>query len=1077
MRRSVRCPVRRAKWAIRSGLFDIEQLVAPGQVAAQPLLPSQRYHPAPGELAPGDVRLPWSDDAGGADAGTAPGAGDNGLAQPAPVIGALARRLGAQVPGRLVTSAKSWLSHAAVDRLAPILPWGAPAEVPKVSPVAACASYLAHVRAAWNARHPEAPLEAQDLVLTLPASFDDVARALTLQAAADAGLPTVRLLEEPQAAFYDWLHRHRDTLATELAPSHRVLVCDVGGGTTDLSLVDVSLPGDGAAPVLTRVGVGNHLMLGGDNMDLALAHLAETRLGGGAVTAAGGGLGTAAATGGAAPAGTAGPAATGGAAPAGTVAPARLTSAALAQLTERCRAAKETLLAAGAPDRATVTLLASGSRLVGGARSVELTRDEVERVVVDGFFPSVPLDAAVQRARSGLVAWGLPYAADAAVTRHLAAFLRTQGGALPDTLLLNGGVFRAAALARRLRDTLADWRGAPLRLLHNADPDVAVARGAVAYALSLAGGRPRIGGGSARSYFLLLDEVAPARGAGAQTGAATVAATGASDGAVAGAVAGATTAVASGPSPGAASTAPLPPTPTPTPTRRAVCVLPRGTEPGPEIRLADRSFALRLGQPVRFHLVSATADPGGRPPQAGDLVTLDGDGSSDGFVPLPPVATVVRAHGGRRSPGPNAAAPGSATGERARGPANAAQEVRVQLATTLTEVGTLQMHCVAADDPSRRWLLEFQLRGHEAGADDGEAPSGASAATPAAVPAATWAEAVEAIERVFGARGLTKTPGHPKASFPPRGAGRAQPGPGGSEKVDPKEVKQLRARLERLLGSRERWPAPLLRALYDALWQRARGRRRSAEHERLWLNLAGYCLRPGFGDPLDAWRIEQLWPAFEAGVQHAADAQVASEWWTLWRRVAGGLPEDAQLRLLDDFAQNLEASERGGKRPASVVRGGVDDMLRLGAALERVPASHKAEIGDWLLDRLAGPPSPHDALTLWALGRLGARQPFHGSAHGVVPPETVQPWLERVLALDWKRHEGAAFAAAHLARLTGDRARDLPAELRAAVIARLTAAHAAPSWIAMVREVVALDDASARQVFGESLPPGLRLVD
>ena len=436
-------------------LFDIEQLVAPGEVAARPLLPSVRYHAAPGELDAGALQLPWP-------AEPEPGAATV-------VFGQLARKLGAQVPGRLVASAKSWLSHAAVDRLAPILPWGAPDDVPKVSPVEASASYLRYVRAAWNARFPDSPLEQQELVLTVPASFDEGARALTLSAARQAGLPRVRLLEEPQAVFYDWLLRHRQQLAEALAQTRRVLVCDVGGGTTDLSLIEVEWA-DGQ-PQLTRIGVGNHLMLGGDNMDLALAHAVESRMGG-----------------------------TGGA-PA-----APLSASRLAQLMDRCRAAKELLLAADAPEQAPVTLLGGGARLIGGSRSVMLAREEVEQLIVDGFFPQVDADAQVRQARSGIVAFGLPYARDAAITRHIADFLRQHGPHMPDTLLLNGGVFRADALVRRLAQTLGDWRGEPLRLLHNDNPDVAVARGAVAYALSQKGQAPRIGGGSARSYFLRLDD-------------------------------------------------------------------------------------------------------------------------------------------------------------------------------------------------------------------------------------------------------------------------------------------------------------------------------------------------------------------------------------------------------------------------------------------------------------------------------------------------------------------------------------------------------------------------------------------
>ena len=261
-------------------LFEIDQLTAPGEIGAAPLLPSLRYHPAQGELADGDLQLPWH-------------ANDvAGLSQV--VIGRLARKLGAQVPGRLVASAKSWLSHPHVDRMAAILPWGAEADVAKVSPVAASASYLAHLRHAWNTRFLAHPLENQHIVLTIPASFDEGARALTLEAARMAGLPKLRLLEEPQAAFYDWLYRQRATLAQDLADTRLLLVCDVGGGTTDFSLMQIGPSGDAdGQPAISRIGVGNHLILGGDNMDLALAHLAESRM---AASAAGASAGTGAAS-------------------------------------------------------------------------------------------------------------------------------------------------------------------------------------------------------------------------------------------------------------------------------------------------------------------------------------------------------------------------------------------------------------------------------------------------------------------------------------------------------------------------------------------------------------------------------------------------------------------------------------------------------------------------------------------------------------------------------------------------------------------------------------------------------------
>ncbi|MBY0556400.1 MAG: hsp70 family protein [Burkholderiaceae bacterium] len=939
-------------------LFDIEQLTAPGEIGSATLLPSLRYHPAEGELADGALQLPWrSEDVAGL---------------PQVVLGKLARRLGAQVPGRLVASAKSWLSHPQVDRTAPILPWGADADVAKVSPVAASASYLAYLRSAWNTRFPGLPLEQQHLILTIPASFDEAARALTLQAARQAGLPQLRLLEEPQAAFYDWLYRQRASLASDLASTRLVLVCDVGGGTTDFSLMKVAL--NDSQPAIERIGVGNHLILGGDNMDLALAHLVESRLQGADGT--------------------------------------RLSASRLAQLAERCRAAKELLLAADAPEHTSVTLLGSGSKLIGASRSAQLTRAEVAAMVVDGFFPRNPEREPARRGRAALTEFGLPYASDAAITRHLAGFLRQHAAAaraalgldtsdtsvpVPDTLLLNGGVFHADALATRLTEVLGQWRGAPVTVLHTDNPDVAVARGGVAYALGQAGHAPVIGGGSPRSYYLLLD-------AGAR----------------------------------------------PDQPRRAVCLLPRGSAENRELLLAERSFALRLGRPVRFHLASSSGAE--HTPQAGQLVDL----APDDYVELPPIATVLR---DTRS--------------------DKRKEITVQLATTLSEVGTLEVHCVATDS-AQRWLLEFQLRadsGKVDGSDTnddtnstGSTGSNHDSAAQFALPAGVEL-ALEKIDRIFGTR---------------------------AQQVEFKEVRQLRAQLETLLGSRASWPTPLLRHLFDALLARAKGRRRSADHERVWLNLSGYCLRPGFGYTLDAWRIEQLWAMYDGGIQHHKDAQACAEWWTLWRRVAGGLDVAMQLRVLDDFAFNVQADEgERGRRPVTLVNGSEEDMLRLGASLERIPGNYKAEIGAWMMGRLqalrrsgakrsaigsrcatqeAAKAEAVLARFLWGISRVGARQPFHGSAHDVVETAIVTEWLAQILELDWKKLEAAAYAAAHLARMTGDRTRDIDATLRAEILRRLSGIGAPASWSAMVREVVQLDQADEQRLLGDALPPGLKLI-
>jgi len=903
-------------------LFAIPQAVGPGEVAARELLPSVRYHPAPGELGAGDLTT----------------ASPSSATEVPAVLGEYARALGAQVPGRLVSSAKSWLSHPGVDRTAAILPWGAPDDVPKVSPVTASASYLAHVRATWDAAFPDALLAEQDLVLTVPASFDEGARSLTLAAAEQAGLGRLRLLEEPQAAFHDWLFRHRADLNQALGTARLVLVCDVGGGTTDLTLIQVARDAQGQ-PQLTRIGVGDHLMLGGDNMDLALAHLVERQM----------------------------------------AQRTPLSAARLAQLVQRCRIAKEQLLSDSSPEDVTVTLLGGGAQLIGGAQSVKLHRDEVLPLLVDGFLPRCSLDDRPRQRRAGIVEFGLPYPADAAITRHLAAFLSQHAKtsqqalgdpehdnsasgastplAVPDTLLLNGGVFRAPALAQRLADTVSDWAGRPVHVLHNDAPDVAVARGAVAYALVRSERVPElgrgIGGGSARSYMLVLDDT-----------------------------------------PGQ---------------RQGICVLPRGTPEDSELVLPDRTFALRLGQAVRFHLVSSVADT---PWQAGELVTLN----DERFVRLPAITTVLPLPAGQR-----------------------ALDVQVQLSATMTEVGTLEVHCTRIDDPSQRWRLAFELRG--------QASTASSEATDTGAPVhPRLPDAVQLIDQVFGTQ---------------------------AQAVDAKTVRQLRTRLERLLGARETWDLPLLRALFDALWARMRRRRRSAEHERVWLNLTGYCLRPGLGAPLDSWRIEQIWPLFAQGIQYTQDSNNWSEWWTLWRRAAGGLDAAQQLQLLEVVGEHLMSIQHA-RRDKDPLQNSYDDMVRLVASLERVPAAYRVEVGNWLVQRLQKTgDKPH---TWWAVGRLGARVSLYGNAENVVPPETASVWLQALLDLDWRTVDHAAFAATTLARMSGDRARDLPAPSRDTVIQRLQAMRAPTSWSAMVREVVELDEADQKRSFGEALPVGLRLL-
>lgn len=448
-------------------LLQVPQLIAPGEVAERPLLPSFTYLPAPGELSEGDRTLPWG--------------------SPVHVVGEAARRLGAKVPGRLVASAKSWVCHGGVNRRAPILPWNSPDDEPHVSPFEAQVGYLAHLRQAWEARHPDAPLCEQDVVVTVPASFDEGARTLTTDAAEAAGLGAVRLLEEPQAAFYDYLGVHAGALDPRLQPeigrAKLVLVVDVGGGTTDLTLLRVlpGHPGDGdeGRPRIERIAVGGHLMLGGDNMDAALATYALQK--------------------------------------AGIERPSDATI--WSGIVQSARQAKERLLGPDAPEQAVISYVGRGSRLVGSTRSITLDREEAQAVLLDGFLPLTgPAEVAQRAARAGLTTLGLPYATDAAIGRHVCSFLRrhvhaaTEAGARvvdglprPDLLLLNGGVFNATAMIERLGQVLAGWYGEPVPLLEHTSLETAVAHGAVRSALARRGLGEVIGGGTARAYYVELE--------------------------------------------------------------------------------------------------------------------------------------------------------------------------------------------------------------------------------------------------------------------------------------------------------------------------------------------------------------------------------------------------------------------------------------------------------------------------------------------------------------------------------------------------------------------------------------------
>jgi molecular chaperone DnaK (HSP70) len=475
----------------------IPQLTNPGEVRDEALLPSSLYIPGGRDFPAGSLALPWNPD-------------------PALVVGRLAQKRGSENTGRLVSSAKSWLSHAGVDRTAAILPRNAPEGVEKISPVDASTQYLAHLHSAWNAQFSDAPFVDQDIYVTVPASFDAVARELTLKAAERAGCPNVTLLEEPQAAFYAWIERHADW-RERVGAGDLILVVDIGGGTTDFTLIAVT-EAKGEL-TLERVAVGEHILLGGDNIDLALAHTVAARL-----TAKG----------------------------------TRIDAFQMQALWNHCRAGKEALLdPASAAQEYPVTILGKGSGLVGGTIKAALTRADVQ-TVLESFFPLAGRDAAPEKQkRSAIQEIGLPYATDAAVTRHLAHFLAQQRGgfAQPTHVLFNGGVLHAPFVRDRLLEVLNSWVERPVQLLSGEDLMQAVARGAAYYGAARRGRGVRIRGGIPRSYYIGVESAMPAV-------------------------------------PGFA--APL----------KAFTVASFGMEEGTDVRIPGREFGLVVGEPAEFRIFS-----------------------------------------------------------------------------------------------------------------------------------------------------------------------------------------------------------------------------------------------------------------------------------------------------------------------------------------------------------------------------------------------------------------------------------------------------------------------------------------
>jgi molecular chaperone DnaK (HSP70) len=817
-------------------------------------------------------------------------------------VGVYAREQGALIPTRLVHSAKSWLSNPDVDRTAKILPWDSQETGRVLSPVEVSSRIIAKFREEWD-RTMGAPLAEQDIVLTVPASFDEEARELTVMAARDAGLDRLTLLEEPAAAFYSWISNNLAQSRKKLFDGQVVLVCDVGGGTSDFSLIRVSRQGDLVS--FTRTAVGKHLLLGGDNLDLTLAWLIENKLG------------------------------------------VPLSIRQRSGLRRQCSAGKERLLNDAALQSVEITVLGSGSALIGKSLKSEILRAEALELALEGFLPfSARGEAPKDEKRSLFRELGLPYVSDPAITRHLNAFLETTGQA-PDAILFNGGFFIPEILRQRVADVVGQWYGRRPEILENSELDLAVARGAAYYSyVRSTGSGVLVRGGLPRTYYIALG---PPR-----------------DGSF-----------------------------------PAVCLVPRGAEEGAALEIDNDALQLVANRPVTFRLYSSltrTED------KLGDVLQFSA-ADPDLHVHAP-LNAVIRF--------------GKKAEERL---------IPVKLGARLTEIGTLETWCESKISENR-WRLQFELRKQAAQT----APERKAAAV---VSEQALKASLELIEAAFS----------PNLKSP----------------VAPEEIP---ARLEQTMGlGRNSWPLSAIRQMADAFLAAADGRKKSPAYEMRWLNLCGFCLRPGFGYPGDDFRIEQTRRIYFSGLTFGNQAQCEIDWWIFWGRVAGGLNRNQQT----DVYQRLSAFllPRGNKKPQRINASLLREMWRAASSLELLPVGTKTELGDALIKRVKA--GDFRESELWCLSRLGARKLFYGPINLVVPASTATRWAEALLNV-----ANAGDALASIARRTEDPTRDLPAATRESVRRKLAAMAHSERLLAEF-EGEEEDDRALGRIFGEELPSGLVL--
>lgn len=895
--------------------FRIPQLKSLSAIEDLPTLSSCCCLTSPGEWPSGALDLPWSKN-------------------PEVFVGFFAKDYGSRIPTKLVCSAKSWLCHSGANRREKILPFEASDTLQRISPIEASALYLRHVREAWNHLMAKGDVEnefdQQAVILTVPASFDEVARSLTVEAAKMAGYTHVTLLEEPQAAFYSWIAQHEHHWAKKLYPGSRILVCDIGGGTTDFSLIEVCET-EGKLG-FQRQSVGDHLLLGGDNMDAALAHFIEAKL--------------------------------------KEELQLEFTHFQWLQILHQARKAKEALLSENAPLKYSVAIQGAGSQIVQNTLTLELKKNEVEELLLKGFWGITSWDEAkIVRKGSGIRSLGLPYEEEPSITKHLAHFLEGSARAgrgevlKPDFILFNGGAVKPLFFQQAILESLKTWfpEKNP-KILESYHLDLAVARGAVYYGKARQGHGIRIGGGVPRAYYFAVETQEQ------------------KDSLI----------------------------------KQAITLVPRGAEEGSIFEL-KHSFWSRPNTPIAFRMYSSNIRLDDK---VGDLISID----PKEMQLHPPIHTLLRFGKGSLQE-------------------TAKEMIPVHLVAALTPLGTLEVG-LKSQISDHRWSLEFQLR-KESGQENS-----------LSVLDKRRQDETFDLEYLLNAQKVIKKFYQGDVDF---------------------KSSQIMEHLEKTLDqNRQDWSLNTLRELWTELNKQAPQRKTSLEKEARWWNLAGFLLRPGYGFPLDDFRLKELWKIILADSKSNRSPDCLLQSWICYRRVAGGLNKGQQMQLSNDLLTSIYSKKSGkieikNKNELYLYH----EKIRSLAAMEFLDMSIKEKLGCALLARIES--RCYSSADLWALGRIGARHLVYGSLAHVIPREVCSRWVKALLEKTDVPPEALSFLIGQLARKTKLRELNLPDELLQQSLRRFESTGYLERLKTLLFEDGDLTKEEQGHIFGDNLPLGLSL--